>query len=205
MAAAELHTRLQESDHRIKNHLQLLSAALSVQARGLGDETSRQALLEACGHVAAVARLHARLQEVHASDVEMSPFLTGLCDDLHACFGVGGAPPLRLDVDVDDGSLPAKSSLTVALIVNELVTNAVKYAGGGDGCAVHVGLRRDENIWRLTVSDNGPGLSPETLEMSVGLGARLLHALARQLGGHVELDAVAAGASVSVVFAQNRA
>jgi two-component sensor histidine kinase len=90
-AAVTALVRMRESNHRIKNNLQLLTSVLAMQSRQSTDEPARLALLDACARVAAVGRLHERLEEAEFEDrVDMAVFLNGLCADLRTCFGSAG-------------------------------------------------------------------------------------------------------------------
>lgn len=198
---AEARVRMRECNHRIKNHLQVLASLLAVQSRQSDEAPARQALLEACSRVAAVGRLHERLQETEPGDViDVASFLTDLCADMRACFASDDAAGLKLDLDVKAARFPAEAVLPVGLIVSELVTNAVKYGGGADSCTVRVRLRKARANWRLTVADDGPGMDADPFQSRERMGSRLLMALARQLHGSIELDQTASGASVSVLF-----
>ena len=190
--------RMRESNHRIKNNLQLLTSVLAMQSRQSTDESARLALLDACARVAAVGRLHERLEQAEFADrVDIAVFLNELCADLRACFGFAG---LTLKADFEQAEFSAKRALPVGLIVSELVTNAVKHASAGGACSVRVALRNDDSGWLLSVVDDGPGIQGDALQSRARSGGRLLFALTRQLGGSIEIDEVAKGASISVRF-----
>lgn len=196
--AADALVRMRESNHRIKNNLQLLTSVLAMQSRQSADEPARLALLDACARVAAVGRLHERLEGAEFEDrVDIALFLNALCADLRACFGSAG---LTLKGDFEQAEFPAKRALPVGLIVSELVTNAVKHASAGGACIVRVSLRKDEGGWLLSAVDDGPGIEGDALQSRARSGGRLLFALTRQLGGSIEIDEVAKGASISVQF-----
>ena len=190
--------RMRESNHRIKNNLQLLTSVLAMQSRQSTDEPARLALLDACARVAAVGRLHERLEQAEFADrVDIAVFLNELCADLRACFGFAG---LTLKADFEQAEFPAKRALPIGLIVSELVTNAVKHASAGGACTVRASLRKDEGGWLLNVVDDGPGIEGDALQSRARSGGRLLFALTRQLGGSIEIDEVVKGASISVRF-----
>ena len=199
-----MHIRLVESDHRIKNHLQLIASTLSMEARNAPDPETADILLHACARVVAIARVHARLQTLDFENkVDMVLFLPELCRDLQACFNDAGAPHIDLEAETDSPPLPAKSALAIGGLVSELVTNAVKHGHEpGETSTVRVRLKRDALGGRLTVADSGPGLGEFAPgEKHNGIGFQLLQALADQLRGSVEFDPVQKGTSVSVLFA----
>ena len=190
--------RMRESNHRIKNNLQLLTSVLAMQSRQSADEPARLALLDACARVAAVGRLHERLEDAEFEDrVQISVFLHGLCADLRSCFGTSA---LTLSADIEPAEFSAKTALPIGLIVSELVTNAVKHGSANGACSVRVSLRKEESGWRLNAVDDGPGLKADALQSRARSGGRLLFALTRQLKGSIEIDQVSNGASISVRF-----
>ena len=196
--AVDALVRMRESNHRIKNNLQLLTSVLAMQSRQSADEPARLALLEACARVAAVGRLHERLEEAEFEDrVDIAAFLRGLCADLLACFGSAG---LTLEADFEPAEFSSKTALPIGLIVSELITNAVKHGSAGGPSRVRVSLRKDEGDWLLNVADDGPGIESGALQSRARSGGRLLFALARQLHGSIEIDEVAKGASISLRF-----
>jgi len=194
-------TRAQESEHRIKNHLQLIGSSLAIQARGAVHAEARELLTQAYGRISAIARLHGRFQNMsELNEIQVSEFLGEVCADLSICFNATGAPPVELELDVQQKAMQAADALTLGLIVNELVTNAVKHGPRGRVQLVRIRLRYENQKWRLTVQDNGPGVDPAAFDVSASLGMRLLHALAAQIGGVLQIDPVNQGASISVVF-----
>jgi two-component sensor histidine kinase len=200
-ADSALDQRIQETEHRIKNHLQLISSSLAIQARGAVHSEARELLLQAYGRVSAVARLHARFQNmVDVGAIQVAPFLSEVCADLSICFNASGAAPVALEVNFQARTMSAADALTLGLIVNELVTNAVKHASPGARVLVRVQLHEEGRSWRLTVSDNGRGIPFGAFDAGASLGARLLHALAAHVSGKLVLDPVTEGGSVSIVF-----
>ena len=196
--AVEALVRMRESNHRIKNNLQVLMSLLALQSRQSEEGQERRALLDACARVAAVARLHERLEDAAFEDrIDVALFVNEICADLRTCFA---SDRLVLEADIEAAHLSAKAALPVGLMVSELVTNAVKHGGAGGACHVRVSLRKEAVGWHLRVVDDGPGIEADALESRSRSGSRLLFALARQLGGSIEIDEVASGASLSVRF-----
>jgi two-component sensor histidine kinase len=196
--AVDALVRMRESNHRIKNNLQVLMSLLAMQSRQSEEEAARVALLDACARVAAVGRLHERLEAAEFEDrVDVALFVNELCSDLRTCFASVG---LTLEANVEPAHLPAKAALPVGMMVSELVTNAVKHAGATGAFTVRVSLRKEAGGWHLKVVDDGPGMEADALHSRARSGGRLLFALARQLGGSIEIDEAARGASISVRF-----
>ena len=192
--------RLGECDHRIRNNLQIIASALALQARESADEQVQDALLTAGRRVSAVARVHEWLQAADGDDrVEAAGLLSGLCEDLRQ--SLGRPRSLCITLDAQRGDLSNQTAVALVLVVNELVTNAVKHAYAGQGGEIRVRLRRESGGWRLTVADDGRGLPEDLWTEPGGGGLRLLALLMRQLGGQLSADPVPNGASLSVRFA----
>jgi two-component sensor histidine kinase len=181
---------LREVNHRVKNSLQLVSSLLALQAKQARAPELSDGLAEAQRRVATVARIHERLYRTdRVETVAFGAYLRDLCAELESSLTemVGER---RLIVDAADVELPTDMVAPLALIANELITNAWKHAyPPGSLGSVVVDFESPGALVRLSVSDRGVGLpdgfSPTT---SSGLGMRLVQALVRQLGGafHVE-------------------
>lgn len=178
---------LAEMSHRISNDLHLLVSMLQMQAAA--DPEVAEALHAAAGRVYVLGRVHGRLSpgaEPEAT-VDSRLFLEGLVTDLRA--GVDGVRPVALTVAAEAHALPLARAGDVGLVVNELITNALKHAfpGGREG-VVRVTFRRDGDVYELVVADNGVGAVPaRTTQDDGGLGSQILRALAVQLGGRLEM------------------
>ncbi|WP_165943305.1 PAS domain-containing sensor histidine kinase [Roseicella aquatilis] len=198
-AEAALHEALEvkelllaEMNHRVKNSLQLVSSLLTLQAARAQAEETRAALDEARGRISVVARLHQRLYRSGLYDaVDLVTLLRDLCADTATALGGDGRIGLVFRPDgVEAGlPLPIDRAVPVALIVSELLTNALKYAYPEEapGGLVRVSLRRapddsGQGGLLVTVEDDGAGL-PEGFDpaASRGLGMRVVTTLARQL------------------------
>lgn len=184
MLAKEIH-------HRVKNGLQLVASLLSMQGRASKIPEVRNALGDAEMRVIAVARVYDHLSETAgAATVELGSFLSELCASL-----VASAPKHSLTFQCHE-ALPAPSerAIYLGLIVNELVTNAVKYAypDGGE-IIVRVQSERDDRL-RVEVIDHGVGLPGEGMTAErVGLGTQLSEMLATLLGGKLQTESAEPG------------
>lgn len=184
---------LREVNHRVKNNLQVVSALLNIQAGSTGDEKTRAALLECRARVEAMSVIHSQLYRgSDAGSVEMRPFLKDLAGHVLYSF-VGTGRPVSLRVHSDDLRLSTSQAIACGLIVNELITNALKYAfprGAYADPAIEVSLRgAPDGGTQLTVKDNGEGL-PGGLPppKAGGMGLNLVDLLAKgDLGGTVEV------------------
>src|SRR6516164_797662 len=176
---------LKEITHRVKNSLQIVSSMLNLQAGTADDEVIRAHLTEASGRVSAIGRAYERLSyDADLENINLGPYLQEVCAD-----AISGPSHCKLDFDAVQGiQLDPDRAISLALIVNELVTNAVKHAlsDRSDG---HIWVRlarRDENTALISVRDNGVGLPAGfDLGKSRGLGMRIVAGLSKQLGAAI--------------------
>ena len=173
---------LQEMSHRVKNKFAMISSIIGLQARNSSPEV-RRALDDVAARVNVMATVHNYLQlSRHDGQIDMSEYLPSLCEALRDA--LCGPRPITLTVRAIPERLPADKALTTGLIVNELVTNAFKYAFDADRPGkVQIELTRSDNSLELAVTDNGRGF---TTVNQTGLGTRLVTVLAAQLGGEAD-------------------
>jgi Signal transduction histidine kinase len=174
-----------EIDHRVKNSLQMVASLLHMQSRGASDET-RQALQVAMGRIHAVARVHALLYaKGYAGSVGFKNYLHDICANLADGFGID-QQRRALVVEADPVQVSADVALSLATVVNELVTNALWYAFAPDQAGtVWVQFRKeDDGRLSLTVADDGRGL-PETA--NTGLGTQIVSSIAEGLKADVAI------------------
>ena len=122
-----------------------------------------------------------------------------MCHDLIASVNEEGDTSIVLKTDIDNALLPTDRAITIGLIVNELVTNAVKYAFPSDTKGtVLVTLKRAPGELRLTVADDGQGADPRRADS--GLGGRLIERFAQQLGGQLKRESNSRGTTVYLIL-----
>jgi two-component sensor histidine kinase len=184
MALDRQQVLLNEINHRVKNSLQIVAAMLQLQANAADDDLTRAHLIEASGRVSAIGRAYERLShDANVESINLGPYLQQVCAD------AVGAYRCILDFDAAPGiELDPDRAISLALIVNELVTNAVKHALS-DRSNGHIWVRlsrQDENSALISVRDDGVGLPAGfDLTKSRGLGMRIIAALAKQLGASI--------------------
>jgi two-component sensor histidine kinase len=187
-AIGERDILLQEMSHRVKNSLQLVAGMLHLQSGATQDGAVRHQLAAASSRIAAVARAHHRLYQ--GSDVrtlDLSAYLRDLCADLDASFA-----HCRIEVEAPERVEAATDrAVPIALVVNELVTNAAKYAYPEDApWRILVRLARvdaSDSIC-LSVQDDGAGLPAGfDAKAGTGLGMRIVTAFAQQLGADLRI------------------
>ncbi|WP_197076879.1 tetratricopeptide repeat-containing sensor histidine kinase [Hymenobacter terrenus] len=178
---------LKEIHHRVKNNLQVILSLLNSQAAQLQDPGALSALKESQSRVQTVALIHQFLYQSHnLSRLDASNYVQTLVEYLHETLSPGGW--IGFEVDVEPLKLDMDQALPMGLILNELVTNAIKYAfPTGQTGNIRVALcQTTEAELLLEISDNGIGL-PEGFRPAAhtSLGLSLVHGLARQLRGRV--------------------
>jgi two-component sensor histidine kinase len=187
---------LRELGHRTKNNLAMVTSVLTLQARSKTDPGAKLALEKAVSRVQAIASAHSYFLPMHQGRVEMRSYLGTLCS--HLGDALRDVRPIALRVDIADVHLSSEQAIPVGLIVNELVTNALKHAFPDERAgAITVSLSGASPL-TLTVEDNGVGCEP--LSPDGGLGSRLIQMLAQQLGATIERTRASPGCRVRVSF-----
>jgi PAS domain S-box-containing protein len=196
---------LQELGHRIKNSLQIIVAMVSLEARNQKNDQAKAALESVSHRIAALGRLYSILGEANAvQEVDAAAYLEALCRDLIESVQKENGPSIALKTEIESEPLAADRAIPLGLIVNELVTNAVKYAFPSEtkGTIV-VTLKRLSGELHLTVSDDGKGVDPRHTDS--GLGGRLVEGFAQQLGAKVERESGTKGTIVRLTLPSREA
>lgn len=184
-----------EMHHRTKNNLQIVSSLLSLQAGQYGDPVLRQGFTDTVNRIRAMAQLHEQLyQGGEIASVDCGAFLRSIGESLT---GEGAARGrVGLELDVSAVALPMDRAVPLALIANELLTNALKH-GFGDARSgtIHISLHQAGGQLRLVIADDGQGLpeGQEPPEKAKSLGMRLIRGLASQLKGKVTYESAGPG------------
>jgi PAS domain S-box-containing protein len=195
-------TLMKELQHRVKNNLNVVSGLLGLEASKCRDERSKQAFSNVMTRVDSIAAIYERLgRSEDASSVDLGPYVEDLARSLFEIYNLDPAR-IVLKVESDSVSLDTKRCAPFALILNELVSNALKYAYPGEAKGeVRIELRSSGDRVTLTVSDDGVGIKEEYREpTSDSMGMMLVRMLTEQLGGALSIDC-AKGTRVSVAFA----
>lgn len=176
---------LQELHHRVANSLQIIASVLLQSARKVQSEETRLHLHDAHHRVMSVAALQQQLAASKLGDVELGPYFKALCESIGASM-IRDHEKLTLSVTADDSLTTADISVSMGLIVTELVINALKHAfpDNREG-TIKVDYHSRGPNWNLSVSDDGVGMPPEPNPAKAGLGTGIVQALAMQLGGKV--------------------
>ena len=202
--AAQRATRLllQELNHRIRNNLAAIASVLELQMRSQKEQVVKDAFGSAVGRVHVIARAHDHLlPQDPQSSIDMREYLTGVCRNLGDT--LRDVRPIAVNVNVSDIFLRADKAVPIGLIVNELVTNAFKYAFPDEEQAGTVTVRlgrASPGELTLLIEDNGVGCPENSKE---GLGSRIVRLLVQQLGSSVRRDASHSGCRVVLSIPEN--
>ena len=183
---------LKEVNHRVNNSLQIVATMLHLQSAASEHPGEEHALHDASRRIAAISRAHQRL---YAGDnierLDLGSYLSDICEDLR-----DSMPGCEIEVDAPRGiEFATDRAIPVALLVNELITNAAKYAYPSGHCRAWVTLTRDANdATTVSVRDEGVGL-PAGFDLKSGerLGMRLINAFTKQLAATIEVKRRAPG------------
>jgi two-component sensor histidine kinase len=191
----------QELQHRVANSLQIIASVLMQSARRVSSEETKGYLRDAHSRVMSVAALQHQLAASNVGEVELKGYLNELCDSIAASM-IHDRKTLTLEVVADDGSAAPETSVSLGLVVTELVINALKHAfPGARGGRIVVAYKVTGAAWTLSVSDDGVGMPTGTTPAKAGLGTSIVQALAKQLGAVVEVSDTAPGTRISIVHA----
>ncbi len=187
----EKETLLREVHHRVKNNFQVTASLLSLQAGAVEDEQARSALRDSENRIRSMALVHSEVyEERDLADIDLGEYARSLAGYLISSHAES-AGSSRFLVSGDSFSLGMDRAVPLGLVLNELVTNSLKYAvGGRGGCSMELLISGTPEGGRiLRYSDDGPGLPPGvTLENPGTLGLQLISLLVQQAGGRVERD-----------------
>ncbi len=190
---------LQEIQHRIANSLQIIASVILQSARSSRSDETRSSLQDAHSRVMSVAALQQQLAASHLGEVELKSYFDQLCLSIGASM-IRDHSQLSLKVDCDDTAVSAEISISLGLIVTELVINSLKHAypGGRKGGIVVTYHRHGPN-WTLSVTDDGVGMPTDPEAATPGLGTSIVEALAKQLQARVQVTGAHPGTTVSII------
>ena len=192
---------LEEMNHRVSNSLQIIASILMLKARTVTSQETRRHLEDAHGRVMAVASVQSHLRLPDAGGkIAARSYLTGLCESLSKSL-IDEDRSIRISMEADPGAFTTEQAVSAGLITTELVINAIKHAFPDKASGlIDVRYESSPSAWRLSVSDDGIGISRKLSEapLRVGLGTSILEALTRQLGGHLVTSANSPGTTVSL-------
>lgn len=196
---ALLDEALNEIDHRTRNNYQTVLALIDLQARRATDDGVREALRQVSDRIQAIANASQQLA-VRSADldaVRLDAHLCGLVEQIERGLS---RDEIDVECDVEDVTASPDTATSISIIVNELVTNAIKHAFNGEGSG-HVRVSgKSANGFELIVADNGRGMKASKADERGGLGTKLVESFARQLGAKHQVTSSAQGTTHRLVI-----
>lgn len=186
----EKETLIKEVHHRVKNNFQIISSLLSLQSDLIEDKKDYELFNESNNRIRAMAMIHERLyQSNNLSEIDFEDYTNSICSHLYKVYKKE-QNELTTRIEVENIHLPVDLAVPCGLILNELVSNAFKYAfTDRKKGEVFISFKRDENYTcQLKIEDDGIGLPPNVLENGNTLGLFLVDSLVRQIKGEIKIS-----------------
>lgn len=178
---------LKEIHHRVRNNLQVVASLLALQASKSGDAKVEEVLEDSRQRVLSMALVHEKLYgSGDLRRLDLSELVSGIAATL---IGVGPGPAVATEFDIEPVVIDIEKAFPASLLINELITNALKHAFvGRAGGQLSIGVRHSGEGVRLRVADDGVGgVTEETFTESSTLGSTIVRNLVRQMDGRLEL------------------
>ena len=190
---------LQEIQHRVANSLQIIASVLMQSARRVHSAETRTHLFAAHERIMSVAAVQKQLAVSTLGDVILRPYFNQLCQSLGASM-IRDHKHMSIEVHADESEAEPEASVSLGLIITELVINALKHAfPGRRNGKILVHYASDGPSWTLSVSDDGVGMAAGKQKAKAGLGTNIIKALAQQLHARIEVVDKDPGTSVSII------
>ena len=196
---ALLDEALREIDHRTRNNYQTVLAMIDLQARRASQRPVAAALREVHDRIQAIANASQQLavRSANLADIRLDDHLCGLVEQIGRGLSRKG---ISIECDVEETTASVEKATSISIIVNELVTNAIKHAFNGEGSGRVLVSGRTGNSFELIVTDDGRGLDATRREGHEGLGSRLIESFARQLGARHQVTSTEQGTTHRLVI-----
>ena len=189
---------MQELQHRVANSLQIIASVLMQSAKNVQSDEARRHLREAHHRVMSVATVQKQLAVSAVKMVQLRPYLSHLCESIGASM-IRDPNQLSIKITADDSSVEADVSISLGLVVTELVINALKHAFPlGQIGHIEVDYEQTGGDWTLSVSDDGVGMKTNGATPKAGLGTTIVQALATQLDAEITVTDNDPGTMVSL-------
>lgn len=191
---------LKEVHHRVKNNLQIVMSLLNTQSAFLKNNAALAAIRESQNRVQAIALIHQKLySNSGVAYIDMSVYINELINYLADCYNPAERG-IRFEQMIQPVRLDVAQAVPVGLILNEAITNAIKYAFSEHRGEIKVNLQLAEETIMLTIADNGKGLPADfDIKQAHSLGMEMMKALSKQLGGFFKIENCD-GAVITVEF-----
>ncbi|MCF6402445.1 tetratricopeptide repeat protein [Chitinophaga filiformis] len=190
---------VKEIHHRVKNNLQIVMSLLNTQAAFLDDKDALNAIRESRYRMQAISLIHQKLyQSDNMARIDMRTYINELVIFLKD--GFSDVNRINFDLQIAPVRLDVSQSVPVGLILNEAITNAIKYAFTGKGTIIVSLQPADTGYLKLVIADNGKGFSEGEIPTQRGsMGMMLMHTLAEQLDGSLQIQS-RGGVTITVSF-----
>ena len=201
----EKETLLREVHHRVKNNLQTVSSLLSLQSRSIEDKKMKSIIKSSQNRVISMAMVHEMLyMRDDLSKIEYKSYVKELSEFLIRSIK-GAENKVKLNIDIPDIKLGIDTAIPLGLLINEAITNALKYGITDENEGeINIAIKREKNNeYVLNIGDNGVGF-PDSVDHKTtkSLGLKLIHNLARQLKGTISKDATKKGTNYIIRFSE---
>lgn len=200
-ALKEKEMLMKEIHHRVKNNLTVISSLLSLQSRYIQDDKTRSMFQESQSRARSMAMIHERLYKSdNLKSIDFGDYIGDLAEELLETYSLNNEA-VKLNVDVDNEFLDVDVAVPLGIIVNEIISNALKYAFNKDKGYITIQFHRKDDEFVLVVEDNGSGI-PENFnyEDSDSLGMRLINSLVEQIEGEIEVRSDEKGTCFKIIF-----
>jgi two-component sensor histidine kinase len=178
---------VQEIHHRVMNNLQIIASLLAIKARKSTDAEIVMDLKECERRVKSMASIHEQLHlQKDMTQVNFGDYVKRIAPEIIACFERDDSISVRMEVS--PVALPIDVSIPCGLILNELLTNAVKYAYPEGKGEIVIGLRCDAGTVQLTVADHGVGMDPSSVRNGTSMGMQIIAMLTKKVHGVMEFE-----------------
>jgi len=180
---------LKEIHHRVKNNLEVVSGLLALQSAKMDDPTMQEVMLASQNRVHSMGILHQKLyQSEHLAFIEMKNYFENLCINILDSYNE--TERINVTIDMKELEMDVDTAVPLGLIVNELLTNALKYAfPKGERGNIQLSLENlNEDNFQLKISDNGVGKALGAKVQGTGFGTQLVDLLTRQIDGSLIQD-----------------
>jgi two-component sensor histidine kinase len=187
-AAQHIKLLMKELHHRVKNNLQIVSSLLSLQSFRIKDQTAIDAVKEGQHRIEAMSLIHQKLYiQDNITQVNIKEFITDIAESLMEAYGFN-KNNFQMEIFVSEEFLDVDKAIPLSIIINELITNAFKYAYKTiDYPELKIYFTKKSNKATLFVSDNGVGIDEDAWKNNDGYGKELVQTFTEQLSGTLTL------------------
>lgn len=185
---SEKETLLREIHHRVKNNLQVISSLLNLQMGSLDNEEALEAVKQGQNRVKSMALIHQKLyQNTDLKGIDIEEYIEQLVAELFQSFGIDNEK-ITYSVNANELKLDIDTVIPLGLILNELITNSLKYAFNGESNGeLSISLVDNNDQLELVVKDNGKGIDEEAMEKSNSFGWKMIRSLGRKLKADIDV------------------